>query len=168
MTAQQFFILYLSMLSPSFLIMIIDIVDRIRNKKNKSVRVSLGLMITCFLGTFVALFGFLTNILEYFFGQGAQLWFITMMLVCYMGLIILIILRRERIVYSTDSDEIYFVARFKKKRIKLSDINRINLSSEYLDIYIGKERLRLDNIFLIGAYEFESHIKNKLSNNSLK
>lgn len=155
---ELFFVLYIVMALPNIIIMTLDILDRVKNKQ--AVRVSVVLMVVCFLGTFVAIFGFLTNGLAYVFRGDTELWFISMMLVCYIGLTIaLILLNGERVVYSDESDRILFVARCKKHKVSLSDIDRINLSSEYLDIYIGKERLRCDNIFFVGDFEFERFVK---------
>lgn len=155
---ELFFVLYIVMALPNIIIMTLDILDRVKNKQ--AVRVSIVLMVVCFLGTFVAIFGFLTNGLAYVFRGDTELWFISMMLVCYIGLTIaLILLHGERVVYSDESDRILFVARCKKHKVSLSDISRINLSSEYLDIYIGKERLRCDNIFFVGDFEFERFVK---------
>ncbi len=155
---ELFYILYIVMTLPNIITMAIDIYDRVKNKQ--AVRVSIVLMVVCFLGTFVAIFGFLTNGLAYVFRGDTELWFVCMMLVCYIGLTIaLVLLHGERVVYSDDNDRILFVARCRKHKVSLSDINRINLSSEYLDIYIGKEILRCDNIFLVGDLEFERFVK---------
>ncbi|MBR3948690.1 MAG: hypothetical protein IKJ70_04725 [Clostridia bacterium] len=155
---ELFFVLYIAMALPNIITMLLDVYDRVKNKQ--AVRVSVALMVVCFLGTFVAIFGFLTNGLAYVFRGDTELWFISMMLVCYIGLTIaLILLHGERVVYSDESNRILFVARCKKHKVSLSDIDRINLSSEYLDIYIGKERLRCDNIFLVGDFEFERFVK---------
>ena len=155
---ELFFVLYIAMALPNIITMLLDVYDRFKNKQ--AVRVSVALMVVCFLGTFVAIFGFLTNGLAYVFRGDTELWFISMMLVCYIGLTIaLILLHGERVIYSDESDRILFVARCKKHQVILSDISRINLSSEYLDIYIGKERLRCDNIFLVGDFDFERFVK---------
>lgn len=155
---ELFYFLYVVMALPNIIIMTIDIYDRVKNKQ--AVRVSLVLMWVCFFGTIVSIFGFLTNGLSYVFIGGSELWFINMMLVCYIGLTTaLVLLHGERVIYSNERDTIIFVARCKKHQVRLSDICRINLSNEYLDIYIGKERLRCDNIFLVGDSEFELFVK---------
>lgn len=155
-----FVIMYLISILPSILIMGLDIYDRMKHSKKQSVRVSIKLMLSCFLGSFVALFGALSNGLEYIYGSDAKLWFVIMMIVCYIILLtLLLIMHRERIIYSTASNEVLFVARFQRKIIKINEITRIYLSDEYLDVYLGDNRFRCDNIFLTGALEFEKFVK---------
>ncbi len=155
MSTEKFWILYIILASPNIIIMFLEIKDRIKNKR--SVRVSFVLILVCFLGSLVGIFAFMSN---WFWVEKPEFWFVNMMICCYIGLtIIIFILHNTRIAYSLDSDDIFFVARFRKKRFKIYKITRIYLSNEYLDIYVGEKRFRCDNIFLTGAPEFETFVK---------
>ena len=160
MSKTETFFMYVILLLPNIAIMIVDTFDRVRHNQNFSVRVSFRIVLVCFFGNFVAVFGFISNLLEYLYGTGSPLWFIIMMLICYIVLLIsLIIMHRERIVYSLESNEILFVARFQRRIIDINKITRVNISDDYLDIYVGENRFRCDNIFLTGALEFEKFVK---------
>lgn len=160
MSKIEVFLMYAIFLLPNIVIMIMDVSDRIKHKNKNSVRVKFQMVLICFLGNFVAVFGFISNLLEYLFGNSAPLWFIIMMAICYIVLLLsLILMHMERIIYPLESKEILFVARFQRRIIDINTITRINISDEYLDVYIGTDRLRCDNIFLVGAENFEKFVK---------
>lgn len=155
MSAEKFWILYIILALPNIITLFFEFKDRIKNKR--SVRVSFILMFVCFLGSLVGIFAFMSN---WFWVEKPEFWFVNMMICCYIVLTIIIFnLHNTRITYCLDNDDIFFVARFRKKRFKIYEITRIYLSNEYLDIYVGEKRFRCDNIFLTGALEFEIFVK---------
>lgn len=157
MTGEKFAIIYAMLALPNIITMSLDTYDRVKNKNKQSVRVWLGLMIICFISTFIASFAFMSN---WFWVGNPEMWFVNMMMTAYVLMTLIIInLHNSRVVYSTEDDEVFCVARFRRKKFKISEIARINLSDKYLDIYIGEMRLRCDNIFLVGAADFEKRVK---------
>ncbi len=145
----------------------VNVHDRIKHKNDKSVRVHLGLVIVCFLGSLVGLFGGVSNCVymlnpnmtdgKYTLDDiGVD---IILFLSYAVMFVILIMLHRERIIYPINGNEI-FVSRIahRKEIIKIEEITRVYLSGEYLDIYVGDRRIRYGNNFLTGAAEFESLI----------
>ncbi len=157
MTGEKFAIIYAMLAFPNIITMTLDIYDRVKNKNKPSVRVWLGLKIICFISTFIASFAFMSN---WFWVKNPEMWFVNMMIVTYALMTVIIInLHNSRVVYSIEDDEAFCVARFRRKKFKISEITRINLSDKYLDIYIGDIRLRCDNIFLVGAADFENLVK---------
>lgn len=155
MSSKNFCILYIVIALPNIITMFFDIYDRVKNKR--SVRISFLLVLSCFLGSLVAVFAFMSN---WFWIEQPEVWFVYMMICCYLGFTVIIFnLHNTRIIYSSDSDEIFFVARFRKKKFQIYEITRIYLSNEYLDVYVGDKRFRCDNYFLIGAQEFEMFVK---------
>lgn len=161
---QGFIKWYCIFILPSVLTVVCNLIDRLRHKNKKSVRNSFVLMVVCFLGSLVALFGALSNGLSYFYEHDSELWFVVMMSVCYFVLVIaLIIIHSERIIYSENNGKISAYKGFKRKNFNVSDITRIYLSDEYLDIYLGKERIRYGINFLKGEDEFEKFVKDNFS-----
>lgn len=157
MSTKVFWLLYIALALPNIITLTLDLCDRTRNKHNISVRVSLFLITVCFLGTFIAIFAFMSN---WFWIENPEFWFVNMMITCYAVLTVIIInLHNTGIIYSSDSEDIIFVARFRKKIFKIYEITRIYLSDDYLDIYVGEKRVRCDNYFLTGAPEFEKFVK---------
>lgn len=157
MTGEKFAIIYAILALPNIITMTLDIYDRVKNKNKRSVRVWVGLMIICFLSTFISSFAFMSN---WFWVENSEMWFVNMMMTAYVLMTLIIIyLHNSRVVYSIEDDEAFCVARFCRKSFKISEITRVNASDKYLDVYIGKIRLRCDNIFLVGAGDFEKAIK---------
>ncbi len=157
MSSKNFLLLYICIAFPNIITIILDVYDRVKNKQNVSVRISFLLMIVCFFGSLISVFAFMSN---WFWIEKPEFWFVNMMICCYIGFTIIIFnLHNTRITYCLDSDDIFFVARFRKKRFKIYEITRIHLSDEYLDIYVGEKRFRCDNYFLIGSLEFEEFVK---------
>lgn len=160
MSGYEFVKWYLIFISPSVILILISAFDRLKHRKLKSVRVYAGLTAICHIGSFVALFASLSNGLAYFYSKDSELWFVITMSVCYIGLIsVLIMIHDERIIYSIDSGDILAHKNFKSNRFNVSEITRIYLSDEYLDIYLGKKRIRYGNNFLKDAEDFESFVK---------
>lgn len=152
-----FWKLYIILALPGIITVIFDACDRVKNKHNASVRVSGFLITVCFLGSLIGIFAFMSN---WFWVEKPEFWFVNMMICCYVGLTIIIFnLHNTRITYCLDSDDILFVARFRRKRFKIYEITRIYLSDDYLDIYVGEKRYRCDNVYLTGAVEFEKTVK---------
>lgn len=166
MLPEGFWKWYLILCMPNIIVFAVDIIDRIRNKNKECVRVSLFIVTICFMANFVSILGAVSNGLAYLSGdEDVQLWFIAMMCTCYIGLLTInIITHNVRVLYSLDDDDITVYTRLKKKKLSISEISRINLSAEYLDIYINDVRIRCDNIFLVGAEEFECYVKNYMKN----
>ena len=147
---------YLILIIPSILVFLLDVRDRVKHKKKKYVGVWFPLVLICFLSTFVGLLGAVSNGLD----EEGELWFVTMMSVCYVGMIICIrALRNKRIVYSEDEDYFSITLLFREEKIEFKDVTRIYLSNQYLDIYIKERRIRIGSNFLVGAEEFERYVK---------
>ena len=157
MNTKVFWLLYIALALPNIITLTLDIRDRVRNKHNVSARVSLFLITVCFLGTFVAIFAFMSN---WFWVENPEFWFVNMMITCYAMLTVIILnLHNTRVIYFSDSEEILFVARARRKKFKIYEITRIYLSDDYLDIYVGEKRYRCDNVFLTGGEELEKTVK---------
>ncbi len=157
MSTVTFWMLYIILALPDIITVILDVYDRVKNKHNVSVRVSAVLITVCFLGSLIAIFAFMSN---WFWVEKPEFWFVNMMISCYVGLTVIIFnLHNTRVVYSSDSDDIFFVARFRRKMFKIYEITRIYLSDDYLDVYVGEKRNRCDNVYLTGAVEFERIVK---------
>lgn len=157
--------LYLLLILPSVLLTVCDIIDRIRHKDSHAVRWSLLLEVILSGSSFLALLGALANGLDYFYGESPDvLWFVIMMSVIYSGLLVyLLLIRCNRIVY-TESGDVRLYKIFRKSRtIRVADITRLHLDNEYLDVYIGDERIRYMSTFLSGAEDFKAFVREQKS-----
>lgn len=139
----------------------LDVLDRIKHKNDKSVRVWFGLVVICLLGSLVGLLGCVSNGLDLIEEKCTDdIWFVVMMFVAYIVLsVILIEIHNERIIYPVNGDEVFISIKLHKEQIKIKEITRVYVSDTYLDIYVGKRRIRYGNNFLVGAFEFESFVK---------
>lgn len=144
----------------------IDISDRIKHKNDNSVRVWFGLDIICCLGSFVGIFGCVSNCVYLIEEKRTDdIWFVVMMFVAYIVLsVILIEIHNERIIYPVNGDEVFISLNLHKEQIKIKEITRVYASDTYLDIYVGKRRIRYGNNFLVGDFEFESFVKHYNAN----
>lgn len=89
-----------------------------------------------------------------------DIWFVVMMFVSYIVLsVTLIEIHNERIIYPVNGDEVFISIKLHKEQIKKKEITRVYASDTYLDIYVGKRRIRYGNNFLVGDFEFESFVK---------
>ena len=89
---------YLIFLIPIFINILFTFIQFIKYHSYNKVFVSKTLQVICYSATFFALFGFLSNLIDYVTGND---WFLLMMLTCYVVLnVILIILRNEKILYN--------------------------------------------------------------------
>lgn len=157
MSNKEFVLIYAILSLPNIITISLEIYDRVKNKNKYSVRTWSGIIVICFLGTFVGIFAFMSN---WFWVDKPEMWFVNMMIACYLVLtLVLIFMHNSRVVYSAEDDEVMWVARFRRKRFKISEITRINVSNEYLDVYTGEKRLRCDNLFLVGADDFKNCVK---------
>lgn len=156
----EFGMLYIMGLVPIFALVVLEVKDMILYRTKNFVQVSKTLKTICFLGSFIALFGAVTNGLDYYYYPDGDLWFVVLMLTCYFALIIVLsVMYNEKIIYSQDCEQIILFKHFRKRHVFINDISRIYSGTEYLDIYLGKNRIRYANNFLSGANEFEHFIK---------
>ncbi len=138
-----------------------EIIINTKHKKYKSVKVSKVLFTVCFLGAFVSVFAFASNLYAYV-TDGDVLWFVIMMGIVYLGMnVCLFVMHREKIFYSEAEDNIILIKGFKKIELDRKDITRFYLSDEYIDFYVGNERIRYGNNFLTGTLELNSYMKKK-------
>ena len=104
-----------------------------------------------------ALFGFLSNLIDYVTGND---WFLLMMLTCYVVLnVILIILRNEKILYNQSTGVIICKVNFKRYKFQVQGVTRIYCSNEFLDLYLGNKRIRYRNNFLCRVDEFLEYVQ---------
>ncbi len=155
-----FIIIGAIMTVPLCLLLINELIISIKHKKYKSVRVSKILFAVCFVGAFVSVFAFASNLYAYV-TDGDVLWFVIMMGIVYLGMnVCLFLMHREKIFYSEAEDNIILIKGFKKIKAYKKQITRFYLSDEYIDFYIGDERIRYGNNFLTGTLELNDFVKN--------
>lgn len=148
---------YLIFLLPVFINLLFEFIGYAKHHSMKKVFVSKILRIICYVGSFVALFAFLSNLIDYNVGND---WFLLMMFICYLGLnIILVILRYEKIVYNESNGNVICFVNFKHYKFQIQEVTRIYYSDEFLDIYLGDKRIRYRNDFLCKINDFISFTK---------
>ncbi len=147
---------------PLWVLLINELIINIKYKKYSAVRVSKILFAICFIGAFVSVFAFASNLFAYV-TDGDMLWFVIMMGIVYLGMnVCLFLIHREKIFYSEAEDNIILIKGFKKIKINKKLITRFYLSDEYVDFYINDKRIRYDNNFLTGTLELNRYMKNHL------
>ena len=144
---------------PIFVLITLEIKDKIVYRKFNIVKCFDSLKVVCIIAALVALFGGVSNGLDYICFKDSELWFVLMMIVCYVSLmVILYVMYNEKIFYTTDKNQFIEFFKFKKIQIKVDDISRIYLSDDFLDVYYENTRIRIGNNFLKGAEDFEKYI----------
>ena len=103
---------YLIFLTPIFTNLFFDFIQFIKYRSMRKVFVSKTLKTICYVASFIALFAFLSNLIDYIQGND---WFVFMMFSIYLILnFVLIILRNERIVYNKSTGAIICSINFKR------------------------------------------------------
>ena len=148
---------YLIFLIPIFINVLFTFIQFIKYHSYNKVFVSKTLQVICYSATFFALFGFLSNLIDYVTGND---WFLLMMLTCYVVLnVILIILRNEKILYNQSTGVIICKFNFKRYKFQVQGVTRIYCSNEFLDLYLGNKRIRYRNNFLCRVDEFLEYVQ---------
>ncbi len=155
----QFARIYTICSVPLIAIIILEIRDKILYRQYNSVHCVVGLKIICCLAALVSLLGGVSNGLDYIYFKDSELWFVVLMIICYICLIVvLIVMYNEKIYYKADKSVDVEIFKINKKYVKTDNISRIYLSDEFLDVYVGDERIRISNNFLKGAENFEKYV----------
>ena len=148
---------YLIFLIPLFINALLSFIQFIKYHSYKKVFVSKTMQVICYSASFIALFGFLSNLIDYVTGND---WFLLMMLTCYIVLnVILVIIRNEKIIYNQSTGVIICKVNFKRYKFQVQEITRIYCSNEFLDLYLGNKRIRYRNSFLCRTDEFLGYVK---------
>ena len=144
-------------LSPVFINVLFDFIGYVKYRSMKKVFVSKILRIICYVGAFISLFAFLSNLIDYVIGND---WFLIMMFVCYTVLnIVFVLMRNEKIVYNESTGDIICFVNFKCHKFHVCEITRLYDSDEFLDIYLGGKRIRYRNDFLCKINEFTLFVR---------
>ncbi len=156
-----FIIIGFIMVIPVIITVFSELIVNKKYKQYQAVKVSRGLFSVCIIGEFVSIFAFASNLYAYVTFGDDLLWFLIMMGIVYLGMnMCLFVMHREKVFYSGETNEIVLMKNFKKFTLNRKNITRFYLSDDYVDFYIGDNRIRYGNNFLIGTLELNDYFKN--------